>query len=520
MRSLRLPKLGSVRVRAAAAAALAAALCFGGGSLWLRHVIYTNAMAASVETAQQVVRGVAATYDTSAARTGAESGALVDRTPRPEASMSEAEVSELISKMPDGVVDDLFRFPFFLNSFAVVDTNGKVLLAQERMAYYIRESGLAFPSKPPDMQDGWTGRVSVLLSPSRNGERGHKLDGQTVTLVAMNVQDTKWHVVATVYALASPLPAQNAVARVDQWLIPGVPAAALFVAVCAWLVAGRALRPVERMRAELARITAADMSSRVPQPRTDDEIARLAETMNATLDRLADAAERQRRFVADAAHELRSPLAGLRNTVEVALEHGEAADLTAVKATTDRLQHLTDDLLLLARLERTAPPTGKPVDLAAIAEELVGERHYRTPPDERFTVVAPEPALVTGREPELARLLENLLDNAARYARDRVTVTVTKPEPDLVRIEVHDDGPGIPAADRERVFERFTRLDEARDRGHGGAGLGLAIARDIAVRHGGSLSVADSDGGARLVADLPQSPQTPVGAGQAGPRRR
>lgn len=507
MRRLRLPKLRSVRVRAAAAAALAAALCFGGGALWLRHVIYTNAMAASVETAQQTVRGVAATYDTSAARVWSESGALVDRTQRPEASMTEEQVSALISEMPDGVVDESFRFPFLMESYAVVDASGKVLLAQQRMAYYIRESGLTFPSEPPDMQDGWTGRVRVLLRPSVNGERGHKLDGQTVTLVAMNVLDTKWHVVATVYALASPLPAQNAVSSVDQWLIPAVPASTLFVAVIAWLVAGRALRPVERMRAELARITAADMSRRVPQPRTGDEIARLGETMNATLDRLADAAERQRRFVADAAHELRSPLAGLRNTVEVALEHGEAADLNAVRSTTDRLQHLTDDLLLLARLERTAPPTGKPVDLAALAEELVGERHYRTPPDQRFIVVAPEPALVTGREQELARLLENLLDNAARYARDRVTVTVMRTAPDLVRIEVHDDGPGIPAVERERVFERFARVDEARDRGHGGVGLGLAIARDIAVRHGGSLYVADSASGARLVADLPRSSQ-------------
>src|SRR4029079_10791221 len=113
-------------------------------------------------------------------------------------------------------VDDMFKFPFAGDSYAVVDARGKVLLAQERMAYYIRESGLTFPSKPPDMQDGWTGRIRVLLRPSVNGERGHKLEGQTVTLVAMNVLDTKWHVVATVYALASPLPAQNAVSGVDR----------------------------------------------------------------------------------------------------------------------------------------------------------------------------------------------------------------------------------------------------------------------------------------------------------------
>jgi len=357
------------------------------------------------------------------------------------------------------------------------------------------------------MTEGWTGHIRVLLRPSLNGERGHKLDGREVTLVARNIGD-EGSVRGTVYVLATPLPAENAVHAVDRWLIAGLPVAVLLVAAVAWWAAGSALRPVERMRAELARITAADMTSRVPRPETDDEIARLAETMNATLDRLADAAERQRRFVADAAHELRSPLAGLRNIVEVALAHGDSADPELLRATIERLHRLTDDLLLLARLERTAPASGKPVDLAAIAEELVGERRYRVPPEERLVVVAEEPALVTGREEELARLLGNLLDNAGRYARDRITVTVTKPAPGWVRVVVRDDGPGIPAADRERIFERFARVDEARDRGHGGAGLGLAIARDIAERHGGRLYAAKSAGGASLVAELPQAPRT------------
>jgi signal transduction histidine kinase len=290
-----LPKVASVRVRAAGAAALAAALCFGGGALWLRHVIYTGRMAASTETGQMQARGIAATYDTPEARLNADVGALA-------------------RKNIEGLADDSFGegFPYYTESYAVVDSNGTVLLAQERLAYYVRESGLTFPATPPLMTEGWTGHIRVHLRPAFSGERGHKLDGREVTLVAMNVGDIG-HVKATVYVLASPLGAENAVAAVDQWLIPGLPIAVLVVAVVAWWAAGRALRPVERMRAELARITAADMSSRVPQPRTGDEIARLAVTMNATLDRLADAAERQRRFVADAAHELRSPLAGLRN---------------------------------------------------------------------------------------------------------------------------------------------------------------------------------------------------------------
>ncbi|MET0496089.1 MAG: HAMP domain-containing sensor histidine kinase [Actinoplanes sp.] len=489
----RLPRPAAVRVRAAAAAALAAALCLGGGALWLRQVIYADNVAGSVAVAQSRASAIASTYDTPAARANANGGTLVQRP---------GDCSDLARCG----YDKWYEFPYFGMgvSFAVVDSHGTMLLTQGQLAYYVRESGLAFPPPPPEPAEVLFGRVDVLLRPARSGAPG-QLDGREVTLVTYNVppgpelQGDN----ATVYVLVSPLEAEAAVAPVDHWLGRGLPLAVLFVAAVAWWAAGRALRPVERMRAELARITAADMSNRVRQPNTGDEIARLAATMNETLDRLADAAERQRRFVADAAHELRSPLAGLRNTVEVTAAHGGVVDLGMLGTGIERLQRLTEDLLLLARLERTAPARGKPVDVAAIADELVGERRYRVPPDERFTVVAPEPALVTGREEELARLLSNLLSNAARYASDRITVTVTRPEPGLVRVEVRDDGPGIPQADRERIFERFARVDEARDRGHGGAGLGLAIARDIAVRHGGTLYAGDCDDGARFIAELP-----------------
>ncbi|WP_433728257.1 sensor histidine kinase [Actinoplanes sp. CA-051413] len=479
-----------VRVRAAAAAALAAALCLGGGALWLRHVIHANSVAGSVATAQSQARAIASTYQTPAAGINADGGTLA---------------VDCVADAARCSYDKWYEFPYYGMelSFAVVDIHGKVLLAQNQLASYVRDSGLTFPAVPPQENEDFFGRLDVHLRPARSGAPG-QLDGREVTLVTYNVSPSG----ATVYVLVSPLDAEAAVAPVDHWLRRGLPAAILFVAAVAWWAAGRALRPVERMRAELARITAADMSSRVPQPRTGDEIARLAVTMNETLDRITDAAERQRRFVADAAHELRSPLAGLRNTVEVAATHGGVVDPEVLRTGTERLQRLIDDLLLLARLERTAPARGKPVDIAAIAEELVGERRYRVPPDERFVVVAEGPAQVIGREEELARMLRNLLDNASRYARDRITVTVAEAEPGIVRVEVRDDGPGIPEADREQVFERFARVDQARDRRHGGAGLGLAIARDIAVRHGGSLYAADTASGASLVAELPQSPRT------------
>ncbi|MEV6632619.1 HAMP domain-containing sensor histidine kinase [Actinoplanes sp. NPDC051470] len=471
-----------VRVRAAAAAALAAALCLGGGALWLRHVIHANSVAGSVATARSQARAIASTYETPAARMNADGGALA--------------VDCDAAGCP---YDKWYEFPYFGMeiSFAVVDNHGKVLLTQNQL------SGLNFPAVPPRFDEDFFGRLDVHLPAARSGPPG-QLDGRQVTLVTYNVSPSG----ATVYVLVSPLDAEAAVAPVDDWLRRGLPAAVLFVAAVAWWAAGRALRPVEGMRAELARITAADLSGRVPQPRTGDEIARLAVTMNETLDRIADGAERQRRFVADAAHELRSPLAGLRTTAEVTATHGGVVDPEVLRTGTERLQRLIDDLLLLARLERTAPARGEPVDVAAVAEELVGERRYRVPPDERFVLVAGGPAEVIGREEELGRMLRNLLDNASRYARDRITVTVAQAEPGVVRVEVRDDGPGIPEADREQVFERFARVDQARDRRHGGAGLGLAIARDIAVRHGGSLYAAGTTSGASLVAELPQAPRT------------
>ncbi|MFI2187366.1 sensor histidine kinase [Streptomyces sioyaensis] len=295
-------------------------------------------------------------------------------------------------------------------------------------------------------------------------------------------------------------------------LAVGVPTAGLLIAATAWTAAGRALRPVEAIRRELDDITARSLGRRVPVPTSGDEIAKLALTTNATLDRLEAAVERQRRFVADASHELRSPLATLRASLESSLTHPQGVDWpqTVRGALTDieRLQHLGDDLLLLTRVDATAPPAGTTVQVAALAHDLVEEyRHLRHPHPLRFTCTVDGPAYVCGSDIQLERLLRNLLDNACRYAHTAVHVTArpSRTDPTTVLLDVSDDGPGIQPADRERVFERFTRLDEARSRHTGGAGLGLALAREIAVRHGGTLRVADSPRGARLLAELPRA---------------
>jgi signal transduction histidine kinase len=238
--------------------------------------------------------------------------------------------------------------------------------------------------------------------------------------------------------------------------------------------------------------------------------------MNAMLARVQRAGEAQGRFVADAAHELRSPLARMRAELEVDAAHPETADPAATAASVLAeivgLQRLADDLLLLAPGDSGALASDPqdPVDLDDVVETVV--RGLRAAGGRRIDTGGVRPVQVPGDRSQLERLVGNVVDNSVRHARETVTITLTggadgSPDAEAVLV-VDDDGPGIGPADRERVFERFTRLDDARAAGSGGAGLGLAIARDIARRHGGSLGVADGGvAGARLVLRLPVARQ-------------
>ncbi|MFC5185459.1 sensor histidine kinase [Actinomadura harenae] len=307
----------------------------------------------------------------------------------------------------------------------------------------------------------------------------------------------------TVYRLASQESTDLAVATLDRFTAWGFPAAMLFVGAVAWAVTGRALRPVDAIRAKMDVIGASGSGQRVPVPAGSLEIARLARSTNRTLDRLEHTLDRQRRFVADASHELRSPLSGLRGTLEIALVHPGEADWRAVvaQALADavRLQALTDDLLLLASAERS--PDGETTDLADLVEEQVAERACAEA-DLTFTASVRGPAVVRGGEIRLGRVLRNLLDNAARHARAEVRVTVGA-SAGRATLTVADDGPGVPAADRERIFDRFVRLDDARARATGGAGLGLTIVRDIVTALGGTVHTTPGAPGACFVVSLP-----------------
>ena len=301
--------------------------------------------------------------------------------------------------------------------------------------------------------------------------------------------------------------------RERLWI--GLPALIALVAAVAWVLVGRALRPVDAMRAEVDEITGSTMHRRVPVPATGDEIGRLARTMNAMLGRLDASATEQRRFVSDASHELRSPVAAIRTSLEVARRRPDRADWPAVADTTlaeeARLEALLDDLLLLAAHDENGsdPIRPTPVDLTALAT-TEARRPRRVPVEVVHWPADGEPLEIAALEDQLAHAVSNLVDNAARYASSAVQITLSCFD-DTVRIMVDDDGPGIAPADRERVFERFTRLDDSRARAQGGSGLGLAVVRAIVSRHHGRIRIDDSPlGGARFVVELPARPATPT----------
>ncbi|WP_163513668.1 sensor histidine kinase [Fodinicola acaciae] len=278
----------------------------------------------------------------------------------------------------------------------------------------------------------------------------------------------------------------------------GFPILLLVLAGLSWMVVGATLRPVESLRRGAAEITGSGGARRLPVPDAHDEVQRLAVTLNDMLSRLEAARDRQRAFVADAAHELRSPLASLRTQLEIAARRSPELSTEDLLAEIDRLSRLVDDLLLLARMDAgmVAPPRSEKVDLAEVARGMA-KRH------DGVAVTAPDDLpLVTGDRDQLSRVVANLLDNAVRHARTSVGVAVTADDREVV-VRVRDDGPGIPAGDRDRVFERFTRLDDARARDDGGVGLGLAIVADLVRAHGGTVTLDDGSPGLVATVRLP-----------------
>ncbi|WP_223776812.1 HAMP domain-containing sensor histidine kinase [Streptomyces sp. 135] len=418
--------------------------------------------------------------------------------------------SQLVANRPYGDLDlpDGDEAPV-----QVVDENGKLVAASEDLERITGTGTDAVKPGPAALPAGG-GSHGERPEPGETGEIDDEVeytdgsatvDGESgdyrFAAVEVSTEDKGD---LTVYAGGSLADEQSAVSTALTSMLIGFPLLLGVVAGVTWLVTRRALRPVAAITAEMSAITASeDLARRVPEPDTHDEIARLARTTNETLTALETSVERQRRFVADASHELRSPIASLRTQLEVGAAHPELLDVDGAVEDTVRLQELAADLLLLARLDAGEKPGGARVDLAAFVREELSQR-TRDRVDVHTDLKSVE---VAGSRGQLARVLGNLLNNAQRHARSRVTVT-TRTDGMWAVLEVSDDGSGVPPGERERIFERFVRLDDARTRDEGGAGLGLAIARDVAARHGGTLMVGEApSGGARFELRLP-SPQS------------
>ncbi|MFJ7266186.1 sensor histidine kinase [Streptomyces sp. NPDC099050] len=457
-------RLGGLRARAAAAAALAMAAVLAAGGLWLYTLLRANLIENTTGRTELAARKVAARYDTGSLPAGG-------RLPAPEGGVDLVLVRNAAG--------------------TVVATSGDLKDTPE-----LTELG---PAPGRDVR-------SAVLPPARPG-------AQRRVVVAVDAPGPPGardpH---TVYAATVLGDVDDANRAVALGLLAGAPPLIAFAALLAWWVTGHALRPVTAIRTGLAAVTGSELDRRVPDPGGADEIAQLARTVNDTLDRLERSDARQRQFTADASHELRNPLAAVRSRLEVALRDPDRESVAAALADTERLQGIAADLLLLARLDGGPAPRTEPVDLALLAAEAAARRPEPRVPL-RLDARAPVPA--AGDPARLERALANLVDNALRHARTGVVVRASTAD-GWALLEVTDDGPGIPEADRDRVFERFVRLDADRGRASGGTGLGLAIAREIARAHGGDVRALPAPaGGARLVLRVPASTGPGRGGGSA-----
>ena len=376
----------------------------------------------------------------------------------------------------------------------VVDRRGRVRNAS-------LGSDRAVPLLSPSQLDGARDGRPRNLDGARIGEREPL---RVITRPAGPADDR-----VTVIAAASFASVDSSLHIVQLAVLIGVPLLLAMAVGTAWATVGSTLRPVGELRRAAEEITGTGgRQRRLPLPAAEDEIRRLAETLNRMLERLEQAGGRQRAFVADAAHELRSPLAGMQVQLEVALRHPDPASWRQVAAAvledTLRLGRMVEDLLALARLDdgRGTRWVGV-VDLGDIARAVL-RRQPEPRVDLRLDVAGAVP--VRGDASALSRVVQNLLDNALRHAASRVEVSARTESASSVLV-VADDGPGITVADRERVFERYARLDDARSRDAGGTGLGLAIVREIVRAHQGEVTVEDGPG-ARLVVRLPAERRT------------
>jgi signal transduction histidine kinase len=447
------PALGSVRARTTLVAVLVVAVAAAPGAYGLVEALRSS-LEASIESSER------------------------------------SELAQLAALVRSGAPLDQQGLPVEDHMAQVVDASGSVRAASVELR------GMPALAPGPPSRD----HPGIAVARLRSLPSG--LEGPWLLLSTLAVgPQGPW----TVHVIGSLRPVETSTRTATVGLELGLPTLILLLGATVWILAGRMLRPVEAVRTGAVDSARRDLARRLPEPAGDDEVARLARTMNEMLERLEASAARERRFVADASHELRSPLAAIQAQVDVALTRPERADWVAtakeISLETQRMQRIVEDLLLLAKVDEgvLAPRLGA-VDLDELV--LAEARRLRDRGLVEVDLSRVSGARVSGDRDQLTQVVRNLLVNAERHAARlvRLELGLTRGEAVLV---VADDGPGIPEADRERVFERFTRLDEARSRGRGGAGLGLAIARQIVQAHGGTITIADQGPGARFVVRVP-----------------
>jgi signal transduction histidine kinase len=425
-----------------------------------------SALAAAVVVAAAAIAGAVAFV--AAARstlTGDVEGAATQRAGEVAAAIQSGDPAFLARELRPNAAD--------LTVIQVIDRSGRVSAASTQ----ISGAPPLTPLRPAPGQRGWETRALATAE-----------DGPFRILALGVPANDGAHVVVVAQSLR---PVTESVAVMTRTLTLGMPVLVLVVGVATFMFVGRTLRPVEGIRRRVAAITGRDLHARIPVPGSGDEVAALAETMNAMLDRLETSAKAQRRFVADASHELRSPL----TTIQVGLDLLASTDTAGqpkvqrLQAETRRLERLVADLLLLARAdEHGLTMRGDDVDLDDLA---LRERDRLATQHPQLSVRAQiAPARVHGDAHHLAQAVRNLVDNAARHASTRVTLAVWS-DAGGGHLVVADDGPGVAPADVHRILDRFVRLDDARTRADGGSGLGLAITREIVTAHGGEITVTD-----------------------------
>jgi signal transduction histidine kinase len=451
-------RLGSIRVRTTAAAVLVVGVALTLAAIAmvtllersLRQTVRTSAMLRAEEIAEE----------------------LASRIPTDELGLGGAKDDEEFVQVVDA--DD-----------RVVIASPNVAGRPAVVAISPGETQAIGPRTPPDVEPFDDPFLTVAGSAAVTGQ-------QLTVIVGRNLEDT--------------VEARRALVRV---LAVAMPLLLLVVGVVTWRVAARALSPVDAIRAEVDAISSRDLHRRVSDPQGADELSRLAATMNRMLERLEAGRSRERGFVSDASHELRSPVATIRQYAEVALSHPDQTDtreLAEIVLDEDaRLQRLVEDLLLLTRIdEGTLELRAESVDLDDLLFEEA--KRLRSATDLRIDVGGVSAGRVQGDGEQLGRLIRNLTDNAARHARTTISLALTERDGEVV-LRVDDDGAGIEGGERVRIFDRFVRLDEARDRDSGGSGLGLAIVREVAAFHGGSVDIVEGVlGGTGFEVRFPRHP--------------